>query len=343
VGISVDEVQAMKPQGLTVLLVDDNPHDRHLVLRELKLAYPNATILEAIDQEQFEALLAAHEFDVVVTDHHLHWSDGIQVLQTVKSQWPSCPVIMFTGTGSEEIAVEAMKLGLDDYIIKSVKHLVRLRAAVESVIERTRDRIHAAETKYRLDLLLSNLDVGVFSCTAEGTILELNDTMVRFLNCATADEARQSGLARLFGEHQQAQSLLNRVVATRSRQECEIEWRSPEGEERNYRVNASLLLDDERAPRIEGLVEDVTQRKQAEARAKASAVAAAQVAMLSPREREVLELVVTGEANKVVARRLDISEKTVEKHRSSLMKKMNVRNVAELVRVSMLAGVVAQG
>ena len=64
--------------------------------------------------------------------------------------------------------------------------------------------------------------------------------------------------------------------------------------------------------------------------------------MLSPRERQVLAHVVAGEANKVVARSLDISEKTVEKHRASLMKKMDVRNVADLVRVSLLAGVKAE-
>jgi DNA-binding CsgD family transcriptional regulator len=102
-----------------------------------------------------------------------------------------------------------------------------------------------------------------------------------------------------------------------------------------------LSSDGQRPPRIDGLVEDITSRKQSEAGARAAAVAAAQVAMLSPRERQVLSHVVAGEANKVVARRLDISEKTVEKHRASLMKKMNVRNVADLVRVSMLAGVVA--
>ena len=53
--------------------------------------------------------------------------------------------------------------------------------------------------------------------------------------------------------------------------------------------------------------------------------------LLSPRERQVLDLVVAGETNKGVARHLDISERTVEIHRANVMRKMRARSLAELV------------
>lgn len=59
----------------------------------------------------------------------------------------------------------------------------------------------------------------------------------------------------------------------------------------------------------------------------------ARLATLSQREREVLTLVVAGNMNKVIAAALGISTKTVEDHRASLMRKMQVRSVAELVRM----------
>jgi PAS domain S-box-containing protein len=329
-------------QELRILLVDDNPYDRHLVLREIRKAYPQALILQALDQAQFDQVISENAIDVVVTDYHLHWSSGIEVLRSVKARLPHCPVIMFTGTGSEEVAVEAMKHGLDDYIIKSVNHLVRLRAAVESVVEHSRDRARAEATALRLDLLLSHLNVGVFSCAADGRVLELNDALLRIMPGHQLDEARQRQLADLFECSAPVRQLIERVAASATRQECEIEQSDAGGNLRNYRVVASLLVDSERSGRIEGMVEDITDRKQAEARAQAAAVAAAQLAMLSPREREVLDLIVTGDANKVVARRLDISEKTVEKHRASLMRKVNARSVAELVRMSMSAGIVGK-
>jgi two-component system response regulator FixJ len=58
------------------------------------------------------------------------------------------------------------------------------------------------------------------------------------------------------------------------------------------------------------------------------------VALLTPRERQVFDLVVAGESNKGVARRLSISEKTVEIHRANVMKKMRAKSLASLVRMA---------
>jgi FixJ family two-component response regulator len=58
---------------------------------------------------------------------------------------------------------------------------------------------------------------------------------------------------------------------------------------------------------------------------------------MTERERDVLALIVKGELNKVIARKLDRSEKTIEKYRASLMKKLEVRSLAELVRLALSA------
>lgn len=66
----------------------------------------------------------------------------------------------------------------------------------------------------------------------------------------------------------------------------------------------------------------------------ATARIASRVATLTPREREVMDLVVRGLANKQIAYQLGLSEKTVETHRSRVMKKLSVSSVADLVRLS---------
>lgn len=79
------------------------------------------------------------------------------------------------------------------------------------------------------------------------------------------------------------------------------------------------------------LLRDVTLASLAHTHHKQSS---ALVALLSPRELEVLRLVVDGETNKAIAAKLRISEKTVEKHRSRIMDKTGARQAAELVRLT---------
>jgi two-component system response regulator FixJ len=58
--------------------------------------------------------------------------------------------------------------------------------------------------------------------------------------------------------------------------------------------------------------------------------------LLTPREREVFDLVATGEPNKIIARRLGISVRTVELHRSHILEKMQARTISELIRMAIL-------
>jgi PAS domain S-box-containing protein len=81
---------------------------------------------------------------------------------------------------------------------------------------------------------------------------------------------------------------------------------------------------------------DVTEQRNREKRLRDRGNAVARLGALTERERNVMNLVVAGNANKVIARKLGLSIKTIEKHRSSLMKKLHIRSVPELVRMTML-------
>jgi len=70
-----------------------------------------------------------------------------------------------------------------------------------------------------------------------------------------------------------------------------------------------------------------------------TATATARLKLLSPREREVLEGLLTGLSNKSIAYELRISPRTVEIHRARVMEKMGVRSLSELVRMGLAAGV----
>ncbi|RMG90318.1 MAG: response regulator, partial [Candidatus Dadabacteria bacterium] len=164
----------MTGPGLRVIIADDNPDDRALALRELRKAFPVGEVVEVADREAWFAAIEGPPPDLVITDYHLRWTDGLALLALAKTRWPEVPVIMFTGTGTQEVAVEAMKQGLSDYVVKSPHHFARLAVAARNALERAeKDRLLAeAEARYRD--LVENLPVGLFVSTAVGRILTAN-------------------------------------------------------------------------------------------------------------------------------------------------------------------------
>ena len=114
---------------LRILLIDDNPNDRLIATRELKQTFSDLEVQAIGDPKSLEQALAEGSFDAVVTDYRLLWSDGLKVLAAVKALYPECPVVMFTDSGSEEVAVAGMKSGLSDYVLKG-RQIHRLSIAV---------------------------------------------------------------------------------------------------------------------------------------------------------------------------------------------------------------------
>ena len=90
----------------------------------------------------------------------------------------------------------------------------------------------------------------------------------------------------------------------------------------------------ENVPTIAALIESALERFLRKRRALPAAPA------LTPRQREVLRLIAEGKRTKEIARTLDISVKTVEMHRGQLMKVLDLRNVADLVRYAIRAGLI---
>ncbi|MBI2878062.1 MAG: response regulator [Candidatus Tectomicrobia bacterium] len=123
---------------MRVLIIDDSPHDRERIVRELQKELGGSEFVEVSQREDFDAAVARGDFDVVLTDCCLHWTDGLRILKTIQGWFSHIPVVMVTGAGDEEIAVEGMKSGLSDYVLKG--HLQRLPAAVKESLERSRRR-----------------------------------------------------------------------------------------------------------------------------------------------------------------------------------------------------------
>jgi len=116
------------------LIIDDSPHDRELIKRMIGKVFLEASYVGVIHRQGFEQALHTLDYSLVFIDYQLRWSTGTELLKVIRARSSSLPVIMVTDTGNEEIAVEAMKGGLNDYVLK--KHLQRLPFAIQDCLER---------------------------------------------------------------------------------------------------------------------------------------------------------------------------------------------------------------
>jgi PAS domain S-box-containing protein len=254
-------------KNITFLLVDDNPDDRTLAQRELKREFGEITVIEALENEQFQEFLVKKQFDIVITDYFLQWSNGLEILKAVKKQDPECPVIMFTGTGNEEIAVEAMKEGLDDYVIKSPKHYLRMAKATRSAYERYRQRQALKEVESQYYRLFESVPVGLYRISKDGTFLEANLALLEILGYPNRETIKQ---ANLFTDHfpsSALQAIQNQSDQQQPTQNLELRLsRCCNNGKIWVRYSARSVYDEqENFLYNEGIIEDITQRKEAEA------------------------------------------------------------------------------
>ena len=129
------ERHARMKQELRFLIVDDSPDGLATARRQLHDVFPQAVFLQAGSAAKMAAALAGG-VDLVLTEYRLQWTDGLAVLANIKERFPGLPVIMVTASGSETVAVEGMKRGLSDYVVK--REIDRLPAAVLAALETTR-------------------------------------------------------------------------------------------------------------------------------------------------------------------------------------------------------------
>ncbi|HEV2268486.1 MAG TPA: response regulator [Steroidobacteraceae bacterium] len=180
---------------LCLLLIDDNPHDRDLVTRALSRHFGSVTVVPARDAVEFERAMAYEKFDAAILDYQLKWTTGLEGLRKIKLARPECPVLMFTASGNTEVAVEAMREGLDDFVTKTPKHYARLPFALEASLERAHQRRELAQARVdraQLAAIVRSSDDAIISMTPDGFVTSWNDAAARLFGYASEEMEGES-------------------------------------------------------------------------------------------------------------------------------------------------------
>jgi PAS domain S-box len=133
---------------MRVLHLEDDPHDAGWIHTLIKKRWPDTQIERVEGARDFEQALKKDPPDLILSDFSLPGFDGLSALTQARSRFPDTPFIFLSGTIGEEIAVEALKNGATDYVLKD--RSIRLIAAIERALAEVADRSRRREVERRL-------------------------------------------------------------------------------------------------------------------------------------------------------------------------------------------------
>ncbi|HWI58473.1 MAG TPA: ATP-binding protein [Bacillota bacterium] len=166
---------------LRVLLLEDMLLDAELIDHELRRAGLQVRTKRVETQQEFLSEIEHRRPDVILSDHGVPAFDGFAALETARQRCPEVPFIFVTGAHGDEVAVETLKRGADDYVLKSRLH--QLAPAIQRALRQTAERrrhqqveaaLHQSEELLRL-LTLAAKDYALFTLSPEGHVSSWTD------------------------------------------------------------------------------------------------------------------------------------------------------------------------
>ena len=168
-------------RGIVVLHVDDDERFAELVAEYLQEGTDDITVVSAHDTRDALATLEAGGIDCVVSDYEMPRTDGLELLRTVRDRWPDLPFVLFTCSGDERTAQEAIELGVTDYLRKSdgTSQYALLANRVRDAVGRARAeeavRLRANRTATQFELLVDTVeDYAIFLLDEDGYVRTWN-------------------------------------------------------------------------------------------------------------------------------------------------------------------------
>src|SRR2546421_11964850 len=137
---------------LRLLMVEDSEDDATFVLRALRRGGFEVTFERVDSAEAMRAALEHQPWELVLSDYHLPRFNALEAFAVLRERPRDLPFIIVSGTVGEEVAVEAMRMGVHDYILKGA--LTRLVPAVQRELREAAGR--AERRKMQEELLISD-------------------------------------------------------------------------------------------------------------------------------------------------------------------------------------------
>jgi PAS domain S-box-containing protein len=258
-------------ETLMIAIIEDEEAHYSLMERALLKHFAGISIRHFPDAETFLDEFEHLDPDLIVTDYLMPGMNGVQFLEAIRQHKRDVPVIMTTGQGDENIAVQAMKLGVMDYVVKSSDFFSRLPAVVERVLREAGLReslleaeaaLRASEERYRG--IIENAPTAYFRVGRDGTWQYVNPQWER-MHGYSLDEivGKPFEITQPEEALEEARENMRRALSGEA-VTGEFEWLRKDGSQGYHTFSIQPVYEGGEIVAVEGFINDITQRRRAE-------------------------------------------------------------------------------
>ncbi len=254
-----------------ILCMEDDPGLAMILKKRLGRAGYKVDIAQ--DGKEGLTMAESQSYDIVAVDYIMPYYSGQDVIRILSARENHPPMIMITGMGSEEIAVEAMKMGAADYVVKDSDghYLDLLLSVVEKVLHKWQlmkerdialEALRESEEKYNQFFKTSRDCVFI---TKDGSLIDVNDAAVELLGYSSREELLQVKVPDLYAEPEAAAKHLYIIAEYGYGKEYPVDLRRKDGSIRHTLVTSAARFDaNGDLIGFQGTIRDVTEQRRNE-------------------------------------------------------------------------------
>jgi PAS domain S-box-containing protein len=253
---------------LRVLVVEDSENDTLFLLRELERGGFEPTFERVASRDALSSALDRQPWDVVISDHSMPGFGSLDAIEVVKKRELDIPFIIVSGAIGEDVAVNAMKAGASDYVMKG--KLTRLVPSIERELREAESRRarHKAEEELKrsqqeLSDFFEHAAVGLRWEGPDGVILRANQAELDLLGY-TRDEYLGHNIAEFHVDEGAAEDILRRLKNGETLNNHAARLRCKNATIKQVLINSNVLWEQGKFIHSRSFTRDVTDRRRAQ-------------------------------------------------------------------------------
>ena len=151
----------MYPEKITILIIEDNPVDARLIKEVLAEGNGGAYNLKYADSlSDGLKKISEEDFDIVLLDLSLPDSAGLETITSISEKNKDIPLIILTGTDNLDVAIGALGIGAQDYLVKGQFDGASLSRSIMYAIERKKIEVELKKSESKYRLFFNNMTTG---------------------------------------------------------------------------------------------------------------------------------------------------------------------------------------